>query len=235
SGRQIRRDYTLLINVDDDEDDDDDPDPKFTAAVRASRRSYAEEDDRRRGLGTSGSHLSRDDSRRSLPRSTSVRRAAGALGCGGRLSDVHAPTQGPMDTYLYRSRSVKQLGIKQALKGVKATIKATKGAIKGVPAHTAESPYFHSMLDAIAEVGPVYFFNPRIQYKDNVHNDGEVMRGTMNVITRLARTMTERLDAMAEVERYKLKLEIYGGYEMTYAAQRLSPSYFTCLGVCLKS
>ncbi|MQL89735.1 hypothetical protein Taro_022319 [Colocasia esculenta] len=158
SGRQIRRDYTLPINV-----DDDDPDPEFTTAARASRRSYAEEDDRRRGLGTSGPHLSRDDSRRSLPRSASVRRAAGALGCGGRLSDVHAPTQGPMDTYLYRSRSVKQPGIKQALKGVKATAKAAKGAIKGivkwllhagVPAHTAESPYFQSMLDAIAEAGP---------------------------------------------------------------------------------
>ncbi|MQL92768.1 hypothetical protein Taro_025398 [Colocasia esculenta] len=127
SGQQIRRDYTLPINVDDDEDDD--PDPEFTAAARASRRSYAEEDERRRGLGTSGSHLSRDDSRRSLPKSTLVRKAAGALGCGGRLSDVHAPTQGPMDTYLYRSRSVKQPGIKQALKGVKAT---AKGAIKGI-------------------------------------------------------------------------------------------------------
>ncbi|MQL79751.1 hypothetical protein Taro_012172, partial [Colocasia esculenta] len=68
-----------------------------------------------------------------------------------------------------------------------------------------------------------YFFNPRIQYKDNVHNDGEVMRGTMNVITRLARTMNERLDAMAEVERYKMKLGIYRGYDMTYAAQRLTP------------
>ncbi|MQM13458.1 hypothetical protein Taro_046384 [Colocasia esculenta] len=43
-----------------------------------------------------------------------------------------------------------------------------------------------------------YFFNPRFQYKDNVHNDGEVIRGTMSVITRLARTMNERLDAMAE-------------------------------------
>ncbi|MQL69110.1 hypothetical protein Taro_001427 [Colocasia esculenta] len=68
-----------------------------------------------------------------------------------------------------------------------------------------------------------YFFNPKIQYKENVHNDGEVMRGTMNVITRLARTMNERLDAMAEVERYKLKLGIYGGYEMTYVAQRFTP------------
>ncbi|MQL95879.1 hypothetical protein Taro_028547 [Colocasia esculenta] len=141
----------------DDDDDDDDPDPEFTVAARASRRSYAEEDERRRGLGTSGAHLSRDDSRRSLPRSTSVHRGAGALGCGGRLSDVHAPTQGPMDAYLYRSRSVKQLGIKHALKGVKATAKAAKGAIKGVPAHTAESPYFQSMLDAIAEAGPVSF------------------------------------------------------------------------------
>ncbi|MQM11924.1 hypothetical protein Taro_044837, partial [Colocasia esculenta] len=70
---------------------------------------------------------------------------------------------GPMDAYLYRSRSVKQPGIKQALKGVKATAKAAKGAIKGivkwflhagVPAHMTESPYFQSMLDAIAEAGP---------------------------------------------------------------------------------
>ncbi|MQM23362.1 hypothetical protein Taro_056427, partial [Colocasia esculenta] len=142
SGRQIRRDYDLPIPVDDDEDDDDpDPDPEFTAAARASRRSYAEEDERRRGLRTSGAHLSRDDSRTSLPRST----------------------QG-------------------------------------------------------------YFFNPRIQYKDDVHNDGEVMRGTMNVITRIARSMHERLDAVAEVERYKMKVGIYGGYDMTYAAQRLSPA-----------
>ncbi|MQL91962.1 hypothetical protein Taro_024580 [Colocasia esculenta] len=79
-----------------------------------------------------------------------------------------------------------------------------------------------------------YFFNPRIQYKDNVHNDGEVLRGTMNVITRLARTMNERLDAMAEVERYKMKVGIYGGYDMTYAARRLTPGGFTYLGICLK-
>ncbi|MQL69021.1 hypothetical protein Taro_001294 [Colocasia esculenta] len=148
---QIRRDYTLPINVDDDEEDDD-PDPEFTATARASRRSYAEEEDIRRGLGTSGPHL-----------------------------------------------FVKQPGIKQVLKGVKATAKAAKGAIKG------------------------YFFNPRIQYKDNVHNDGEVMRGTMNVITRLLRTMNERLDAMVEVERYKMKLGIYGGYDMRCAVQRLTP------------
>ncbi|MQM23090.1 hypothetical protein Taro_056151 [Colocasia esculenta] len=79
-----------------------------------------------------------------------------------------------------------------------------------------------------------YFFNPTIKYKDNVHND-EVMRGTMNVITRLARTMNERLDAMAEVERYTMKLGIYGGYDMRCAAQRLTPGYFTYLDVCLKS
>ncbi|MQL71421.1 hypothetical protein Taro_003752 [Colocasia esculenta] len=54
----VHRDYSLPINVDDDEDDadadDDDLDLEFTAAARASRRSYAEEDDRRRGMGTSG-------------------------------------------------------------------------------------------------------------------------------------------------------------------------------------
>ncbi|MQM04761.1 hypothetical protein Taro_037562, partial [Colocasia esculenta] len=49
--------------------------------------------------------------------------------------------KGPIDTYLYRSRSVKQPGIKQALKGVKATAKgAIKGIVKwilhaGVPGH----------------------------------------------------------------------------------------------------
>ncbi|MQL77013.1 hypothetical protein Taro_009410, partial [Colocasia esculenta] len=48
------------------------------------------------------------------------------------------------------------------------------------------------------------------------------MRGTMNVITRLAKTMNERLDAMAEVERYRMKLGIYGGYDMRCAAQRLT-------------
>ncbi|MQL68239.1 hypothetical protein Taro_000528, partial [Colocasia esculenta] len=53
---------------------------------------------------------------------------------------------------------------------------------------------FCSLLSLPSE----YFFNLRIQYKDNVQNDGEVMRGTLNVITRLARTMNERLDAMAE-------------------------------------
>ncbi|MQL90627.1 hypothetical protein Taro_023228 [Colocasia esculenta] len=72
-----------------------------------------------------------------------------------------------------------------------------------------------------------YFFNPKFQYKDNVHNDGEVMRGTMNVITRLARTMNKRLYAMAGVERYRMKLGIYGAYDMRSAVQRLTPGYFT--------
>ncbi|MQL80397.1 hypothetical protein Taro_012841 [Colocasia esculenta] len=36
-----------------------------------------------------------------------------------------------MDRYLYRSRSVKQASIKQALKGVEATAKVAKGAIEG--------------------------------------------------------------------------------------------------------
>ncbi|MQL68425.1 hypothetical protein Taro_000700 [Colocasia esculenta] len=101
---------------------------------------------------------------------------------------------------------------------------------------------FRLMDDAVEEVGEEnvvqvvtdneasykavgYFFNPRIQYKDNVHNDGEVMRGTMTIITRLARTMNERLDAMAEVERYRMKLGTYGGYDMRCAAQRLTPGY----------
>ncbi|MQM05729.1 hypothetical protein Taro_038544, partial [Colocasia esculenta] len=69
-----------------------------------------------------------------------------------------------------------------------------------------------------------YFFNHTIQYKDNEHNDGEVMRGTMTVITRLARTMNERLDAMTKVERYRMKLGIYGGYDMRCASQRHTPA-----------
>ncbi|MQL71597.1 hypothetical protein Taro_003917, partial [Colocasia esculenta] len=78
-------------------------------------------------------------------------------------------------------------------------------------------------------VGTSGFRNPevpttRFQYKDNMHNDGDVTRGTMNVITRLARTMNEILDAMAEVERYKIKLWIYGAYDMRCTAQRLTPA-----------
>ncbi|MQL85849.1 hypothetical protein Taro_018366 [Colocasia esculenta] len=82
------RECSLPINVNDDkddDDDDDDPDPKFTAGTCAGRHTYAEEEDRRRGMGTLGSHLPRDDYRRSLLRSTSVRRAATALGCGDYL------------------------------------------------------------------------------------------------------------------------------------------------------
>ncbi|MQL96056.1 hypothetical protein Taro_028720 [Colocasia esculenta] len=54
-----------------------------------------------------------------------------------------------------------------------------------------------------------YFFNPRIQYKDDVHNDGEVMRGTINVITRIARSMNERLDAVAEVRSLTLDVKVW--------------------------
>ncbi|MQL99717.1 hypothetical protein Taro_032445 [Colocasia esculenta] len=83
-------------------------------------------------------------------------------------------------------------------------------------------------LQAAAGALPLSLFSSlssvRIQYKDDVHNDGEVMRGTINVITRIARSMNERLDAVAEVERYKMKVGIYGGYDMTYTVQRLSPA-----------
>ncbi|MQL87126.1 hypothetical protein Taro_019661 [Colocasia esculenta] len=81
--------------------------------------------------------------------------------------------------------------------------------------------FYHTMLKFLSYAG--YFFNPRFQYKDNVHNDREVTRGTMNVITRLARTMNERLDAMTEVERYRMKLGIYGAYDIRCAVQRLTP------------
>ncbi|MQM03401.1 hypothetical protein Taro_036178, partial [Colocasia esculenta] len=128
---QIHKDYTLPIPVD---DDDDDPDPEFTAAARASRRSYAEEDERRRDLGTSRTHLSRDDSRRSLPSSTS----------------------GPMDAYLYRSRSIKQPRIKHALKGVKAT---AKGAIKDVDELLNEEHPLHAWVETRAE-GHIPDFHP---------------------------------------------------------------------------
>ncbi|MQL96546.1 hypothetical protein Taro_029229, partial [Colocasia esculenta] len=63
SWQQIHRYYSLPINVDDDEEDEDydNLDPEFTVVARASRRSYAEEDDRQRGMGTSRPHLPRDD------------------------------------------------------------------------------------------------------------------------------------------------------------------------------
>ncbi|MQL81734.1 hypothetical protein Taro_014202 [Colocasia esculenta] len=46
----------------------------------------------------------------------------------------------------------------------------------------------------------------------------------MNIITCLARTMNERLDAMAEVKRYRMKLGIYGAYDMRCAVERLTPA-----------
>ncbi|MQM14731.1 hypothetical protein Taro_047665 [Colocasia esculenta] len=92
-------------------------------------------------------------------------------------------------------------------------------------AMTAGSPQLAARKPPVPNRDParhaLYYSYFKKKYKDNVHNDGEVMRGTMNVITRLARTMNERLDAMAEVERYKMKLGIYGGYDMRSAAQRL--------------
>ncbi|MQL88666.1 hypothetical protein Taro_021238 [Colocasia esculenta] len=77
---EIRRDYDLPIPVD---DDDDDPDPEFTAAARASRRSYAEEDERRRGLGTSGAHVERYKMKVGIYGAYDMKYVAGRLSPGG--------------------------------------------------------------------------------------------------------------------------------------------------------
>ncbi|MQL70621.1 hypothetical protein Taro_002944 [Colocasia esculenta] len=45
-----------------------------------------------------------------------------------------------------------------------------------------------------------YFFNLRHQYSDSPHNDGEVLQGTINVISRLSRSTEERINAMMEVQ-----------------------------------
>ncbi|MQL93149.1 hypothetical protein Taro_025787 [Colocasia esculenta] len=68
-----------------------------------------------------------------------------------------------------------------------------------------------------------YFFNPGHQYNDSPHNDGEVLQGTINVISRLSRTTAERIDAMMEMDRFKLKLDIYRDYDLTEAVNRMSP------------
>ncbi|MQL81431.1 hypothetical protein Taro_013889 [Colocasia esculenta] len=221
SGRQIRRDYTLPINV----DDDDDPDPEFTAVARASHRSYAEEDERRRGLGTSRPHLSRDDSRRSDSKDVAL-----------QVQDMISNTRF-WEKISYYLKVIEPLVL--ILRMVNGDDKNDMGYLyeamdkaKEILRERNPKAYrkWWAIIDKRWEMTlhhdlhvAGYFFKPRIQYKDNVHNDGEVMRGTMNVITRLARTMSERLDAMAEVERYKMKLGIYGRYGMTNAAQRLTP------------
>jgi len=46
-----------------------------------------------------------------------------------------------------------------------------------------------------------YFLNPRYQYNDNVHNDGEVRACTIDVIRRLSRNVDERIEAEREVYR----------------------------------
>ncbi|MQL95235.1 hypothetical protein Taro_027897 [Colocasia esculenta] len=68
-----------------------------------------------------------------------------------------------------------------------------------------------------------YFFNPRHQYSDSPHNDGEVLQGTINVISRLSRTTEEKIDAMMEMDRFKLKLDIYRDYDLREAVNRMSP------------
>ncbi|MQL91000.1 hypothetical protein Taro_023603, partial [Colocasia esculenta] len=68
-----------------------------------------------------------------------------------------------------------------------------------------------------------YFFNPRHQYSDSPHNDGKVLQGTINVISRLSRSTDERIDAMMEMDRFKLKLDIYRDYELREAVTRMGP------------
>ncbi|MQL71915.1 hypothetical protein Taro_004259 [Colocasia esculenta] len=68
-----------------------------------------------------------------------------------------------------------------------------------------------------------YFFNPRHQYSDSPHNDSEVLQGTINVISRLSRSTDERIDAMMEIDRFKLKLDIYRDYDLREAVNRMSP------------
>jgi hypothetical protein len=45
-----------------------------------------------------------------------------------------------------------------------------------------------------------YFFNIQHQYGHSTQNDGEVLSGTINVITRLSRSIDDRIDAMMEVQ-----------------------------------
>ncbi|MQM10710.1 hypothetical protein Taro_043608 [Colocasia esculenta] len=61
----------------------------------------------------------------------------------------------------------------------------------------------------------------RHQYSDSPHNDGEVLQGTINVISKLPRTTEERIDAMMEMDRFKLKLDIYRDYELKEAMNRM--------------
>ncbi|MQL84604.1 hypothetical protein Taro_017111 [Colocasia esculenta] len=57
---------------------------------------------------------------------------------------------------------------------------------------TWESTLYHDLHAA------GYFFNPRHQYSDSPRNDGKVLQGTINVISRLSRSTDERIDAMME-------------------------------------
>ncbi|MQL84088.1 hypothetical protein Taro_016593 [Colocasia esculenta] len=61
------------------------------------------------------------------------------------------------------------------------------------------------------------------QYSDSPHNDGEVLQGTINVIGRLSKSMDERIDAMIEMDRFKLKLDIYRDYDVKEAVTRMGP------------
>jgi len=51
-----------------------------------------------------------------------------------------------------------------------------------------------------------YFLNPRYQYSDTVHNDGEVLTCTIDVIRRLSRNSDDRIDAEREVYRCYIQI-----------------------------
>lgn len=59
--------------------------------------------------------------------------------------------------------------------------------------------FLHNRVTCFIYVYAGYFLNPRHQYSDSVHNDGEVLEGTINVIGRLTNNIDEKIDAMLEV------------------------------------
>jgi Protein of unknown function (DUF 659) len=169
----LMRERPISLQDSDDSDDEDDSvspsDDQLREGLRRSRRSARDEEHMRRSMsmteGGTRAPSSSSGTTRGVGRSTSLKRGSSILGCGGssQLRDVIDHSRGPMDMFLHRKQSVKQPSIKQAMKGVKATAAAAKHAVKnivkwflhaGVPAHTASSPYFQTMLDSIGEAGP---------------------------------------------------------------------------------
>ncbi|XP_072952867.1 uncharacterized protein [Typha angustifolia] len=145
------------VQIDNDsseQSEEDEEERQMRRAMKESRNMHREEEEMRR---STGSNFQRS-------RSVNIRgeREYGGSSSTHRTPGVTAESEniGPMDTYLQKKRDRTQTSIKTALKGIKNAKKHIGRAISKfffynhIPFNVADSPYYHTMVDAIQSVRP---------------------------------------------------------------------------------